>query len=74
MFCCYVLRKNPYEEHYDVIKVNEYMDLVTLAEVLDELMKRFAGMLTDIIIAMYLICVYYLNTVQTNNKFNVTSV
>ena len=40
---CYLLRKNPYEEHYDVIKVNEYMDLVSLAKVLDELMKRFAG-------------------------------
>ena len=48
MFYCYLHRKNLYEEHYDVIKVNEYMDLVTLAKVLDELTKKFAGMLTDI--------------------------
>ena len=46
MFYCYLFRKNPYEEHYDVIKVNEYMDLVSLAKVLDELMKKFPGMLT----------------------------
>ena len=46
MFCCYLHRKDPYEEHYDVTKVNEYMNLVSLAKVLDELMKKFAGMFT----------------------------
>ena len=37
-------RKNPYIEHYDVIKVNEYMDLDKLAKVLNELITKFSGM------------------------------
>ena len=36
-------RKNPYVEHYDVIKVNEYMQLDNLAKVLNELIKKFPG-------------------------------
>ena len=40
---CILYRKNPYEEHYDRVKVNEYMDLVSLAKVLDELTKMFPG-------------------------------
>ena len=40
---CILYRKNPYEERYDKVKVNEYMDLVSLAKVLDELTKIFPG-------------------------------
>ena len=40
---CILYRKNPYEERYDKVKVNEYMDLVNLAKVLDELTKIFPG-------------------------------
>ena len=36
-------RKNPYVENYDVIKVNEYMNLDNLAKVLEELVKIFSG-------------------------------
>ena len=37
-------RKNPYVEYYDVINVNEYMDLDNLAKVLNELVAKFSGM------------------------------
>ena len=36
-------RKNPYVEHYDKVKVNEYMDLDRLAKVLNELTEMFPG-------------------------------
>ena len=38
-------RKNPYVENYDMIKVNEHMDLDSLAKVLDELVKKSSGIL-----------------------------
>ena len=40
---CKLNRKNPYEEHYDKVKVNEYMDLDSLAKVLNELTEMFPG-------------------------------
>ena len=39
-------RKDPYKEHYDKVKVNEYMSLDELAKVLEELVKKFSGMFT----------------------------
>ena len=41
-------RKNPYVEHYDVVKVNEYMDLDNLAKVLEELVNKYSGMFVDV--------------------------
>ena len=46
-------RKNPYVEHYDVIMVNEYMKLDNLAKLLDELIKKFSGIFTDLICIKY---------------------
>ena len=40
---CKLDRKNPYEECYDKVKVNEYMDLDSLAKVLNELTEMFPG-------------------------------
>ena len=54
---CYLLcRKNPYTEHYDKVKVNEYMDLDKLAKILEALVKKYPGMFVD---RVYLIQCYY---------------
>ena len=61
-------RKNPYIENCDMVKVNEYMDLDSLAKVLDELVKEFSGILLmyNILISMYMILIFqeifYTNT------------
>jgi len=40
----YVHRKNPYDEQYDRMKVNEYLDLERLANILEILTKTLQGM------------------------------
>ena len=54
LYCYDVHRKDPYTEHYDVVKFNEYMDLNNLAKVLEKLLNKFPGMfvrnISDLII------------------------
>ena len=45
MLLYHLHRKDPYKEHYDVVKVNEYMSLDDLAKVLEELINKFSGII-----------------------------
>jgi len=39
----YAYRKNPYDEQYDRMKVNEYLDLERLANILEMLTTTLQG-------------------------------
>jgi len=58
-------RKNPYTEHYEKIKVDEFLNLKRLAIVLETLVDSFPGMLSFKYIIMQVILHGYMHTVYS---------